>query len=154
MLTIVCTVLLLQMPGGMTHQQHMKDRGAAAMEFNQDAAVHHFKLARDGGSIEVEAREETDAATRPAIRAHLKQIAVQFANGDFSKPFMTHGENPPGSQRMAALRSTIKYRYDDTDRGGRVRIRSADAEAVKAVHEFLRYQIREHHTNDPAKLVR
>jgi len=30
-----------------------------------------------------------------------------------------------------------------------VRITTRDGEALAAVHEFLRYQIREHHTGDP-----
>ena len=61
---------------------------------------------------------------------------------------LTHAENPPGSARMAQLRSTIEYTYEDRSRGGRVRIRSSNPDAVRAVHEFLHYQIREHHTAD------
>jgi hypothetical protein len=161
MLNLLLMMLMLQMPAGMTHEEHLKQmakeaamnkRGAAAMGFDQDATVHHFRLAPDGGSIEVEARDAADPAILTAIRAHLKEVAAQFADGDFSKPFMTHAEHPPGSARMAELRSAIDYNYQDTARGGRVRIRSANAEAVKAVQEFLRYQIREHHTGDPAML--
>lgn len=157
MLKIILTFLMLQMPAGMTHDEHlkqmakedaMKKRGAAAMVFDQDATVHHFRLAPDGGSIQVDAKNTTDATSRTAIRTHLKEIAWQFAHGDFSKPLITHGENPPGAARMAELRSAIRYEYEDTKRGGRVTIRSANAEAVRAVHEFLRYQIREHHTGD------
>ena len=31
---------------------------------------------------------------------------------------------------------------------GRIRIQTADPEALKAVHEFLRFQIEDHHTGD------
>jgi hypothetical protein len=157
MQTIVLALLLLQMPAGMKHEDHakqmdsedaMKKRGAAAMGFDQDAAVHHFRLAPDGGSIEVDVSRPADAATLAAIRTHLKAVASQFASGDFSKPLMTHGEPPPGTARMAELRSAIDYIYEDTGRGGRVRIRSSNADATRAVHQFLRYQIREHHTGD------
>jgi len=157
MLKIILTLVMLQMPPGMTHDEHlkqmakedaMKKRGAAAMGFDQDAIAHHFRLAKDGGSIEVDVKDVADATSRAAVRTHLKQIASQFAHGDFSKPLMTHAENPPGAERMAELRSAIEYEYDDTDGGGRVRIRSSNAEAIRAVHEFLRYQIREHHTSD------
>src|SRR4051794_14884559 len=119
--TITLTLLLFQMPAGMTHEEHlkqmgtddaMKERGTAAMGFDQDATVHHFQLAADGGSIEVDARNATDATSRDAIRTHLKEIALQFANGDFSRPLMTHAENPPGAARMTELRSAIRYSYE------------------------------------------
>lgn len=157
LLTMILTLLMFQMPAGMTHEEHlkqmakedaMKKRGAAAMGFDQDATVHHFRLAPDGGSIEVDVKNAADATSRAAIRAHLKEIASQFAVGDFSKPLMTHAENPPGTARMAELRSAIRYEYADTSGGGRVRIRSSNTEAVRAVHDFLQYQIREHHTGD------
>lgn len=159
MLKILLTLLMFQMPAGLTHEEHLKQmakedaikkRGTAAMGFDQDATVHHFRLAPDGGSIEVDVKNTADATNRAAIRAHLKEVALQFASGDFSKPLMTHAENPPGAARMAELRSAIEYAYEDTRDGGRVRIRSSNAEAVRAVHAFLEYQIREHHTHDGA----
>jgi hypothetical protein len=157
LLTIILSLLMFQMPAGMTHEEHLKQmakedamqkRGAAAMAFDQDATVHHFRLAPDGGSIEVDARNAMDTTNRSAIRTHLKEIALQFAKGDFSRPLMTHAENPPGVARMAELRSAIRYIYEETPDGGRVRIRSSNADAVRAVHQFLQYQIREHHTGD------
>jgi hypothetical protein len=33
-------------------------------------------------------------------------------------------------------------------RGARVRIATANAEAVEAIHDFLRYQIKDHQTGD------
>jgi hypothetical protein len=163
MLTILLTSLMLQVPAGTGQENHrlqiaredaLKKRGAAAMGFDQHATVHHFRLAPDGGSIEVGVRDTADAANRAAIRSHLKEIASQFARGDFSKPLITHAENPPGAARMAQLRAAITYHYEDTNRGGRVRIRSRTPEAVSAVHEFLRYQIREHHTGDRTTTAR
>jgi hypothetical protein len=157
MLTILLTLVMFQASTGMSHQAHakqmagqdaMKTRGAAAMGFDQNATVHHFRLSSHGGSIEVDVRNAADAANLAAIRAHLQAIASQFAAGDFSRPLMTHAENPPGTARMAKLRSAITYTYQDTIGGGLVRIQSSDSEAVGAVHEFLRYQIREHHTGD------
>jgi hypothetical protein len=157
MLTILLTMLMWQMPAGTSHDDHhtqmakdklMKTRGAAAMGFDQDATVHHFRLALDGGTIEVAVRGSDDDANRSAIRAHLQEVARQFAEGDFSKPVMTHAEHPPGADRMKALRAEIDYAYEETPAGGLVRIRSGNAQAVEAVHEFLRYQIREHRTGD------
>jgi hypothetical protein len=146
------------MPPGMSHEEHLrqmqkdadlKRRGADAMGFDQDAVAHHFRLAADGGSIEVTVTNRNDTATVQQVRVHLREIAGAFADGDFRKPLATHDELPAGAAEMQARRSAIRYTYEDLDGGGRVRIVTADAAALEAVHEFLRYQIREHHTGDP-----
>jgi hypothetical protein len=145
------------MPPGMTHDEHLrqlqkdadlKTRGAAAMGFDQETTVHHFVLKPDGGAIEVSVRSSSDRAGRDAIRAHLQQIAKAFAAGDFATPLATHGELPPGADAMKERRSAIVYSYEKTPDGGRVRIATKDPSARAAVHEFLRYQIREHATGD------
>ena len=117
-----------------------------AMGFDQDKTVHHFPRTATGGSIEVEAKDAADEASRTAIRMHLKEIAGSFAKGDFSKPLMTHGETPDGVPDLQRLKASIRYKYEDTPRGGAVRITASDPEALKAVHAFLKYQTREHHT--------
>jgi hypothetical protein len=146
------------MPKGMSHEEHLKQmqkdedlkkRGAEAMGFDQDATTHHFRLAPSGGSIEVTVKNESDAAVIAAVRSHLRSIAADFARGDFDKPFQTHAEVPPGSQQMQADKDSIEYHYDDLPGGGAVRITTASDRALKAVHEFLRYQIKEHQTGDP-----
>lgn len=146
------------MPAGMTHEEHLKQmekdaalkkRGAEAMGFDQDATTHHFLLARDGGAIEVGVNDDRAATVRAAIRSHLTEISSEFAGGVFDKPFATHAEVPPGVATMRRLRTSIAYAYGDTPRGGRVRIRTTNAEALGAVHDFLRYQIKEHGTGDP-----
>lgn len=146
------------MPAGMTHEQHqaqmkkdaeLKQRGALAMGFDQDKTVHHFLLRPDGGVIAVGLKEASDEASLAQVRAHLKSIAGEFASGDFARPFATHAEMPPGVKVMQQRKKTISYRYEDTALGGQVVISTPDRRAKDAVHEFLRYQIREHKTGDP-----
>jgi hypothetical protein len=146
-----------QMPAGMTHDAHLaqmkkdadlKTRGTAAMGFDQDAAEHHFVLLDDGGAIEAGAADADDSATRASVGRHLQEIARDFAAGVFDKPFATHAETPEGVPALKRLRHAITYGYEDTPRGGRVRISSRDGEAIAAIHAFLRYQIVEHKTGD------
>ena len=145
------------MPAGTTHEEHLaqlqkdaalKTRGAAAMGFDQDRAVHHFILTKSGGAIQVEAASASDETTRAAVRQHLRAIASAFAAGDFAAPRATHDETPPGVATLDRLRKAIAYRFVDTKQGGRVEIASSNRDAVAAIHEFLRYQITEHHTGD------
>jgi len=149
------------MPAGMTHEQHMaqmkkdaemKQHGNLAMGFDQDKTTHHFNLTADGGSIAVEANDATDGASRDQIRAHLREIAAAFRQGDFQKPFMTHSEVPPGVVAMQRLKAEIAYTFEETARGGIVRISTRNVKARAALHEFLTYQIKEHATGDPVSL--
>jgi hypothetical protein len=138
--------------GQGTHDQHQADikrRGAEAMGFNQDTTTHHFTLTRQGGVIQVTANSAADTASRDHIRHHLMDIAKRFPAGDFSPATHTHGQAPPGSEQMTALSSKIHYKYEEIERGGQVVISSRDPAAVKAIHEFLRFQIKEHQTGDP-----
>jgi SAM-dependent methyltransferase len=146
------------MPAGMSHDEHMaqmkkeaemKQHGNLAMGFDQDRTTHHFSLTADGGSIAVEAKDAADQASRDQIRAHLEEIAAAFGRGDFQKPFLTHSEVPPGVAVIQKLKGEIAYRFEESARGGIVRISTANAEARAALHEFLQYQIKEHATGDP-----
>lgn len=130
----------------------MDKRGDQAMGFSQSTTTHHFLLRRDGGAIEVEARDPQDEASREQIRQHLARIAQMFAEGNFDTPMFIHAQTPPGAAVMKRLKSEIKYEFEKTERGGRVSIRTRSAEALAAVHEFLRFQIKEHLTGDPLEV--
>ena len=127
-------------------------RGAHAMGFSQTKTAHHFRLADDGGAIEVTANRAKDLRSRTQIRQHLQHIAQAFAAGDFSKPQHTHAQVPPGVAAMTERKAEIQYRYEPLPRGGRVRLTSTNPDALKAIHEFLRFQIEDHQTGDPLAL--
>jgi len=130
---------------------HPMDKNHAdhAMGFSQDKTTHHFRLYQDGGAVEVEAKDSKDSATIGNIRMHLKHIASMFGDGNFEVPMLVHDQTPPGASEMKRLAAEIQYTYESTPRGGRVRIQTRNQEALSAVHEFLKFQIREHKTGDP-----
>jgi hypothetical protein len=151
------------MPPGMTHEEHLaqmqkdtelKKRGAVAMGFDQDKTTHHFRLYETGGAIEVVANDPADKLTVGHVREHLKEIAGEFARGNFGKPFATHGELPPGVEEMQERVNMLAFGFEDSGAGGRIRITTSDVKARNAVHEFLRYQIREHATGDPLTITK
>src|SRR5882724_3860045 len=131
----------------MDHSAMMK-RGEQAMGFSQTQTPHHFYLSASGGAIEVQSNDASDTAARDRIRHHLREIAKSFAEGDFSSPMLTHGKVPPGVPDMHRLKSKITYSYAETERGAKVLIDTKNPEALKAVQEFLRFQIVEHETGD------
>jgi hypothetical protein len=137
-----------QCPMHAAHAKQVDERGDAVMGFSHEATKHSFKVAADGGSIEVRALRSDDEASIRAIRTHLQSVAKSFAEGDFAMPVAIHGPSPAGTDVMAARKSVIAYKYSEIENGGRVRITTTDAAALDAVHRFLRFQKDEHRTGD------
>ena len=136
---------------GGGHDAHLAEinaRGEAAMGFSQTETAHHFLLTRDGGLIQVETKDPDDAANRERVRQHLAHVARMFAEGNFDTPALVHARTAPGTPAMSRLKAEIVYRFEETERGGRVRITAKSAEALAAVREFLRFQIEDHQTGD------
>jgi hypothetical protein len=121
----------------------LQARGAAAMGVDQYTSSHIFEDLPDGGRIVLQ-RDAIDDAGTEVIRAHLRDIAERFGNGDFSIPGMVHAQTVPGTAVMAARRAQLTYAASPLPRGGEVRITTRDAEALKAVHEFLAFQRMDH----------
>lgn len=137
------------------HDQHdagVNRRGDQAMGFSHTKTTHHFLLKTDGGVIQVEAKQAEDTTSRDQIRQHLRHIAKKFAAGDFTAPMFIHAQTPPGVPVMRRLKAAIKYEYEETERGARVRISTREAEAIRAIHEFLRFQIKDHQTGDSGEI--
>jgi len=132
------------------HSKHdeMNKRGDQGMGFAQDKITHHFLLRKDGGAIQVTANSGSDKASKEEIQMHLHHIANAFKSGDFDIPMFVHDQTPPGVAVMTKLKAHIHYKYEAAENGGRVVISSANAEAVAAIHEFLKFQITEHKTGD------
>jgi hypothetical protein len=123
-------------------------RGDQGMGFSHEKTTHHFHLLADGGAIEIQSNEPTDGASQKAIRRHLAMIAVKFSDGDFAIPMFIHATLPPGVETMKRLKSTITYDAENTQRGAQLRMTTHDAEALRAIHRFLSFQIRDHRTGD------
>jgi hypothetical protein len=124
-------------------------RGDEGMGFSHAMTGHHFHLLPDGGSIEVESDSPEDNASKESIRRHLQKIAGMFVQGDFSLPMFIHDTVPPGVEVMKRLKDQIAYTAENTAKGAQLRIVTGNPAALVAVHEFLRFQIKDHRTNDP-----
>jgi hypothetical protein len=77
----------------------------------------------------------------------MKQIASQFAAGDFRLPGFVHATEVPGTAVMSAKRALISYTVEPLPRGAALRVRSEDADAVRAIHQFLAFQRQDHHVS-------
>ncbi len=131
------------------HDEKMNERGDHVMGFDHTKTTHHFRLLPDGGSIEVAANSPQDTESRDQIRMHLGHIAKMFAAGNFKAPMLIHDQTPLGVPTMQKLKGDIQYKFEETDHGARIRISTSSPEALRAIQDFLRFQIKEHKTGDP-----
>jgi hypothetical protein len=140
----------LPFPIQQDHSKHgeMEKRGDQGMGFAQGKTTHHFLLRKDGGAIQVTANSVGDKSSQDEIQMHLRHIAQAFKSGEFNIPMFVHDQTPPGVATMTKLKDQIHYKYETAENGGRVAISSMNAEAVAAIHEFLKFQITEHKTGD------
>jgi TusA-related sulfurtransferase len=143
---VACPVMIHAQPD--PHAAGVDHRGEHAMGFSMETTRHHFELLPDGGIIEVNAKDGKDTATRDQIRAHFVHISSMFSANNFDIPMFIHDTVPPGVPVMKEKSSAITYTLQQTPAGARIKIHSDDPDAVKAVHEFLVFQIRDHRTGD------
>ena len=58
------------------------------------------------------------------------------------------------TEAMKRLREVIQYKLETTGKGARIRITTKNPEALRAVHEFLRFQTSDHQTGDSLDLAK
>ncbi len=80
-------------------------------------------------------------------------IVTMVSNGEFSVPLFAHDQVPPGVPVMREKRTEISYTFEELPTGSRVRIKTANPDGLKAVHDFLRFQIEDHHTGDTTEVT-
>jgi hypothetical protein len=125
----------------------VQERGRAAMGVDQYTSSHVFEALPDGGRIELQ-RDVPDSAGVATIRAHMEDIRAAFSQGDFRIPGFVHAmPNVPGTAVMAAKRDAIRYAVRPLPRGAELRLTTSDAEAVRAIHEFLEFQRMDHRSH-------
>jgi hypothetical protein len=135
-------------PEHAAHGAGVDHRGDQAMGFSHEKTAHHFVLTKTGGEILASSTDPKDADSPTAIVSHFRHIASAFKRGDFEMPMFIHGRNPPGVPAMKRLASEIDYQVKETPTGGSLVVTTKNPVALKAIHEFLQFQIKDHRTGD------
>lgn len=164
--TFICAIALIASAQQTDHSQHAKEaksekhyedvnkRGEAheGMGFSQTATTHHFFLTNDGGVIQVTANDSADKQSIAMVQRHFQHIGMAFADGNFEIPHFVHDTSVPGVQTMKRLKDQITYTPENLENGARLKIETKSAEALQAIHRFLRFQIADHRTGDSGKV--
>src|SRR5947207_11391335 len=121
--------IFLQTTDCPLHHQHMVDARHDTFGMSHDSTEHSFRLLADGGAIEL--RSLTKDAQIAAIQKHMREVTSDFSRGDFAKPLFVHGAMPDGAARMKELGDAITYKFEELPDGGRIRITTTNADALK-----------------------
>lgn len=141
-------------PAPSHHHAEVAERGDHVMGFDHSKTTHHFTLTPTGGVIAVTANDAGDTGSRDAIRRHLAHEAEMLAAGNFHDPMTIHDRVPPGVEVLKRDHGKIQWKYEDVEAGGRIVITTHSAEDLRAVHEFLKFQIEDHQTGDPVEVTK
>lgn len=125
--------------------QEITERGKHVMSFDLGQTQHIFTKTETGGVQQVIVKDPRNSQQIELIRQHLKQIAKEFAHGDFSKPEAIHGQDMPG---LATLRTAkpgqILVRYKELPDGAEITYSAQDPSLITAVHQWFDAQLSDH----------
>lgn len=127
-----------------SRQEEVASRGAEIMTFDLEKTMHVFENHPYGGIQRVVATDASDSTQIPLIRAHLREEAERFADGDFTDPSQIHGEDMPGLTEMSAGADRLSVTYGDLPDGGQIRYSTDDSALAAAVHRWFEAQRSDH----------
>ena len=131
-----------------SRRQAVRERSTDVMPFDMNATTHIFTKTPNGGVQRVVVKNPGDAEQTALIRRHLKDIADQFARGDFGAPTNVHGADMPGLAALkAAVPGEVHVRYRDLHSGAEIQYSSRDPKLVSALHEWFDAQVADHGTD-------
>ena len=125
-------------------QTSMLERGNVAMGFNQSKIHHHFMSTITGGEIMIMSTNMSDKQTVNEIKDHVRDIQLEFSQGNFTKPFYIHSEIVPGTDIMAKKRSLIQYSIKNIEGGSILVLTTNDTELLNAIQQFMNFQSSQH----------
>lgn len=147
----IAAVLFILSPRAYFYAQQDQEAGVskrAELTGVSENAIHHFTLLKNGGTVVAQMKNPKDTQSRDQLRLHMAHMAKMYAEGYFRGPEFIHAQEIPGVAMMKQLKDEIHYEYHDTDLGGQITITSSKEKAIAAVHEFLRFEIKNHQTGD------
>jgi len=150
-ITCAATALLLAGPvhaseeAGKGRQEEILRRGAQVMPFSLARTVHVFAKTKSGGIQQVIVKDAADTGQIRLIRMHLREIAKEFAQGNFSDPVKIHGKDMPGLAELEKARpGELKIAYSEIAKGAQIKYSSANPDIIAAVHRWFDAQLADH----------
>ena len=126
----------------------MNARFSKALGVPLDKVTLHFYLVKNGGVIELTAKDPNDTATINALQKYLQTQKDLWEKGKETAVTDVHGKFPESAATMRRLRNEITFYMAKTDNGGVLRMFSINEQARNAIQEYFKFEIAEHKTGD------
>ena len=144
-LVAITSLPLAAQTADANRQAEVAKLGADVMPFDLKATTHIFTKTSDGGTQRVVAKDPSDAVQTRLVREHLRDVRVQFRNGDFSGPSHIHGTDMPGLAQLSSARpGQIAVAYQEVEGGAELTYRTRNVRLASALHAWFDAQISDH----------
>jgi hypothetical protein len=125
-------------------------RNSQLLGFDLTKTNQHFYLYKNGGAIDLSAKNIEDVGSIAAVRRYLEKQEKAFAAGDIELQKQVYAtELPPSLLLIRKLRDEISFSYTSTDEGGALRMFTINNKAREAIHDYLKHEIKANQTDDP-----
>jgi hypothetical protein len=150
--TIFCALIMVSLADAQAlttaNAPEVDSRFSRVLGTDVGKIAQHYYLVKNGGVIELTAKDPNDAATVKAIQKYLDAQKDLFEKGKNESEAEVHGKVPDGSPALKKLRNDITFYSGKTDDGGVLRMFTTNEQARQAVYEFIKFEIGEHQTGD------
>jgi hypothetical protein len=124
-------------------------RNSQLLGFDLNKTNQHFYLYKNGGAIDISAKNIDDVGSIAAVRRYLEKQEKDFAKGDIELQKLVYPELPPSLLIIRKLKDEISFSYTSTDEGGALRMFTINNKARDAIHDYLKNEIKSNQTGDP-----
>jgi hypothetical protein len=128
--------------------QEVPARFSRALGVSLDKVVVHYYLVKNGGVIELAAKDANDNATISALQKYLQNQKELWEKGKETAVTEVHSKPPECAGVMRKLRNDITFYVAKTDAGAVLRMFSINEQARNAIQDYLKFEIAEHKTGD------
>jgi hypothetical protein len=119
--------------------------------FDSERVQRHFYILKNGGAIEIVARDANDDATIKAIRTFLKKESDFLSKGNLDTLAAMYGKPPESAAALKKLRDEVNIAMVPQEHGAVIRLLTVNPQAKAAVYDYLRFQIDQLKTGDPTE---
>lgn len=128
--------------------QEMNARFSHVLGVSVDKVKLHFYLVKNGGVVDLTARDPSDSITISAIQKYLQNQKDLWEKGKENAVTDVHEKAPESAATMRRLRNEITFYMAKTDNGGDLRMFSINDQARLAIQDYMKFEITEHKTGD------
>ncbi|MCK5831343.1 MAG: aspartate carbamoyltransferase [Methylococcales bacterium] len=145
-LTVASSMPITAVEQASTERLNEVERlGRHVMPFDLNKTLHVFSKTEDGGIQQVISKKPLNKSQIILTQEHLKKIAAEFKQGNFTDPTKIHGKDMPGLNALKnAKPGSIIIKYRELENGAEITYATKTPELITAIHQWFDAQLSDH----------